>query len=191
MQNKIDQLTIWQKKDKISSQIEVISVSADWYRGGRKIGNLRREYKHIEVIDASDEALFAQRIVAAHQVYMDRLAVHKLKGPSNQQALKDAEISRNKLLTQLLVATIDRTKIVIAETQQQLSNFNNQDKQEPDLAAIAKILKDMEAENTNKNNRINYNNALLSTLKSDIGFVGCSAEIKTVDNSKPKMPTHA
>jgi hypothetical protein len=191
MQNIIAQLTIWQKKDQISSQIEVISVSTDWYRGGRKIGNLRREYKPIEKIDPIDEALFSQRITAAHQTYMDRLAVHKLKGPSNQQGLKDAEISRNKLLTHLLNASITRTKTVIEESQQQLSTYNSQEKKQPEYATLVKLLEEMEIENSKKNNRINYNNALLDALESTKGFVGCSAEIKIIDDIKPGLPTHA
>ncbi|MBF0445228.1 MAG: hypothetical protein HQL68_06535 [Magnetococcales bacterium] len=115
---------------------------------------------------------------------MDRLAVHKLKGPSNQQALKDAEISRLNLLTDLLNATINRAKTVIAESQQQLSTCNSQEKKEPDYAALVKLLEDMEIENSHKNNKIQYNNALLETLKSSNGFVGCSAEIRTVDKNK-------
>ncbi|MBF0380029.1 MAG: hypothetical protein HQL69_03370 [Magnetococcales bacterium] len=192
MQDIITQLTLWLKKDHISSQIEEISLSTDWYRGGRKIGKLRREYKLIDTIDAKDEQLFSDRITAAHQTYMDRLALHKLKGPSNQQALRDAEISRNKLFTDLLNATVLRAKIVISEINNKIATYNDQnDKYKPDLATIAGLIKKLEIENNNKNNKIKYNEALLETLNSGSGFVGCSAEIKIIDINNSQSSDHA
>ncbi len=121
MQNRINQLQIWQKKDLISQQIEEISESSDWYRGGRKIGKLRREYKTIERAEAKIETFFDERIMVAHQTYMDRLALHKLKGPTNQEALKKDQIKRTQKQSALFLQAIHLSQQIISDLQSSLS----------------------------------------------------------------------
>jgi hypothetical protein len=185
MANKIEQLTTWLEKDQIASQIALLSESSDWYRGGRKIGNLRRKYKLLDKIDSTVDDLFAERIMADHQSYMDRLAVHKLKGPSNQQSLKDAESSRIIKQSELLQEVISQTNAMLADVKQELTASN---KQNLDIEAISITIKEIERELSHKKNKITSNSALLDSLKSSEGFVSCSANIKIVSSGVASNP---
>jgi hypothetical protein len=180
MQNKIKQLHVWQDKDRISRLIEDISESSDWYRGGRKIGKLRREYAKIEKTEPRVEDFFAQRINMAHQTYMDRLAIHKLKGPTNQQALKASEIVRIEQRIQMFEVAINQAEEIVSSVQQALSVCYNQEENEIDIEVTISAIKQMQEEVANKKNRIQVNNALVDVLKSANGFVGCSATIKNI-----------
>jgi hypothetical protein len=180
MHAQINQFLIWQKKDLLTNQIEDISVSTDWYRGGRKIGKLRREYKQIETTDSQTEDFFAERIAVAHQTYMDRLAIHKLKGPTNQQAIKDMEINRVAKQSHLINDAISQMEKIVSRLQQTIATCSEQEKAEVDIESISLIIKQIHTEVHNKKNRLQVNNALLETLNSSNSFVGCSANIKTV-----------
>jgi hypothetical protein len=180
MQKQMKILEVWQKKDRISRQVETLSESDDWYRGGRKIGKLRRAYKEIETLPEEIESFFIKRIDTAHQTYMDRLSLHKLKGPANQQALKESEIIRISNQSTLLLSAVGYAKEIIANFQSTLDSGKQAIESAEDLKASRAFIIEMEQEIVNNNNRVQVNLELVAVLKSENGFVGCSGGIKSV-----------
>ncbi|MBF0368952.1 MAG: hypothetical protein HQL52_05775 [Magnetococcales bacterium] len=189
MKTTIQQLHIWHGKDQIIRQVEIIAESDDWYRGGRKIGRLKRELSKMDEMSPPFEKLFEERVETAHQTYMDRLSLHKLKGPRNQRSLKEAEISRNKAQSALFLASIAQAEKIIAHFQQNLSLCNEQTREELDLEMTMQIIDRMKREMAEKKNKIHMNKAVVEVLESPDGFVGCSGTIRTVQISKTQ-PLH-
>lgn len=166
-------LDVWQQKEQLTLQIEEIAISSDWYRGGRKIGKLRREYKQIANIIPEVDELFATRIDTAHQTYMDRLAVHKLRGPSDKQAIKATQIQQIERYSQLLQASIDQAlKVIVACRGALVADGQPQE--------AAENIEQLQSGVAHKQNLIKANDAMLDSLNSSYSVVSCSANIKPV-----------
>lgn len=185
MHDRIKHLTLWHQKDQIICQIEEIAESTDWYRGGRKIGNLKRAYKQGEKTTPEVERLFDARIMAAHQTYMDRLAVHKLKGPADQASLKSAEIRRIAQQSELFRSTIRHAEALLATFQDPVRGTEGEGRdgtetEEGDPAAQP-VIEQIERAIKIKKNRIVVNDAFVEVLQSDGGYVGCSGTVRTVE----------
>lgn len=175
MHPKIEQLNLWFIKEQMVVQIEKISESADWYRGGRKIGDIRRAFKKVATTTPEADKLFDTRILAAHQTYMDRLALHKLKGPTNQQSLKNAEIARLEQQSHLLQEAVHQAEMLIDGFQQTLTTHGGQDREE-----VLQTIKQVYATITDKKHIIRGNQAMVESLSLAHAVMGCSATIKTV-----------
>ncbi len=181
MHDALKNLQLWQQKDQIARQVETIAESDDWYRGGRKIGRLRRSFKTVAAISPEVETFFEERLNAAHQTYMDRLALHKLKGPTNQEALKKAEIGRIENQSRLFRVAIAQAEGFIDDCRQRLVNGDDGG----DRETAGRIIDGMVAEIAHKRNRIRANGAMVELLESGAGYVGCSATIGTVARPSP------
>lgn len=170
----------WHEKDQIACQIEAISESSDWYRGGRKIGKLRRGFERMDSTSPVADAHFTERILAAHQAFMDRLAVHKLKGPTNQQSLKEAETARIEWQSRLYHTAIDQAEALIADCRRRLPGCGEGDAEGPEGETASRTIDRMVVEIARKRSRIQANRATVAALNSPDGLIGCSANVITV-----------